>query len=112
MMQVPNVGAFVRALLPVHLTDGFTVTFGVWLAVRPDDLQHAFRLWWEPSYRDLVLEGWLGNALPRWGLLTAPATASVRDVDQTPYVSNSSDPTLSQVLTREWPHEDVLAGLP
>jgi hypothetical protein len=33
MMQVPNVGAFVRALLPVKLTEGRTVTFGVWLAI-------------------------------------------------------------------------------
>ena len=112
MMQLPNAGAFVRALLPVHLTDGFAVTFGVWLAVHPDDLQHAFRVWWEPSYRDLVLEGRLGNALPRWGLLAAPARALVRDVEQTPYVSESSDPKLSDVLAREWPHDDVLAGLP
>ena len=37
MMQVPNVGAFVRALLPVKLTEGHTVTFGVWLAIHPKD---------------------------------------------------------------------------
>ena len=30
MMQVPNVGAFVRALLPVKLTEGHTVTFDIW----------------------------------------------------------------------------------
>jgi hypothetical protein len=33
MMQVPNVGAFVRALRPVKLAEGHTVTFGVWLAI-------------------------------------------------------------------------------
>src|SRR4051812_39365013 len=64
MMQVPSVGPFVRALLPVALTGGFTVTFEVWLAVHPDDLQRAFRVWWEPEYQDLVLDGWLANALP------------------------------------------------
>ena len=45
MMQVPSLGAFVRALLPVRLTGGHTVTFGVWVAVHPDDLRHAFAVW-------------------------------------------------------------------
>ena len=112
MMQGPNVGAFVRSLLPVGLTDGFTVTFGVWLAIHPDDLQRIFGVWWEPVYRDLVVEGWLANALPPWGLLAAPATAAVREVDQTPYVTRSSDPELEAVLTHEWPHDEVLDGLP
>jgi hypothetical protein len=35
MMMVPDVGAFVRALLPVRLTGGYTVTFGVWIGVPP-----------------------------------------------------------------------------
>jgi hypothetical protein len=29
------VGAFLRALLPVQLTGGYTVTFGVWVGVHP-----------------------------------------------------------------------------
>lgn len=33
MMQVRDVGAFVRVLLPVSLSGGFSVTFGVWLGV-------------------------------------------------------------------------------
>lgn len=49
MMQVPGLGAFIRALLPVGLTGGYTVTFGVWIAVHPDDLQRAFAVWWEPE---------------------------------------------------------------
>ena len=44
MMQVPEVGPLLRALLPVHLSGGYTLTFGLWLLVRPDDLQRAFRL--------------------------------------------------------------------
>ena len=112
MMQVPNVGPFVRCLLPVHLTDGYTVTFGVWIGVHPDDLQRAFGVWWEPDYRDLVLEGRLANSLPGWGVLAAPLTAVVRDIDQAPYVSRSPDHLLEEVLSRDWPHEDVLAGLP
>ena len=51
MMQVPNVGAFVRALLPVRLTEGHTVTFGVWLAVHPNDLKPAFGISRHPGLR-------------------------------------------------------------
>ena len=39
MMQIPGVGPFVRALLPVHLTGGYTITCGVWVAIHPDELQ-------------------------------------------------------------------------
>lgn len=72
MMQVPSVGPFVRVLLPVSLTGGFTVTFGVWLLVHPDDLARAYRIWWEPQYADLVLDGWLANALPGLGTAGCP----------------------------------------
>ena len=112
MLQVPRVGSFVRSLLHVRLTGGFTVTFGVWLAVHPDELQRAFRVWWEADYRDLVLEGWLANALPGWGLLAAPAVARVENPDHTPYIANSSDEGLRRLLAEEWPHDQVLDGLP
>ena len=112
MMQVPNVGPFVRCLLPVHLTGGYTVTFGVWLAVHPDDLQRAFKTWWEPEYRDLALDGYLANKLPLWGLLASPARAEVRDENETPYIVQSSETELARVLTTQWPHEMVLASLP
>ena len=112
MMQLPGVGPFVRCLLPVHLTGGYTVTFGVWLAVHPDDLQRAFRVWWEPAYADLVLDGYLANKLPVWGLLAAPAVARVRDENQRPYVEESSDEMLARVLAEEWQHEELLASLP
>ena len=45
MMQAPSVGAFVRALLPVRLSEGHTLTFGVWLAIEPRQLQTIFALW-------------------------------------------------------------------
>jgi hypothetical protein len=37
LMQIPSLGAFVRALLPVSLTGGHTATYGVWVAVHPGD---------------------------------------------------------------------------
>jgi hypothetical protein len=36
MMQVPALGTFVRAMLPVQLTGGHTVTYGgVWVGIDP-----------------------------------------------------------------------------
>src|ERR1039457_5781055 len=55
MMQVPNVAAFVRALLPVKLTEGHTVTFGVWLAIHPKDLKPTFDIWWDPAKKTPTL---------------------------------------------------------
>lgn len=60
LMQVPDVGAFVRALLPVHLTEGHQITYGVWLAVHPSQLPDLFDVWQKPAYADLQLDGWLG----------------------------------------------------
>jgi len=111
MMQVPDVGAFVRALLPVTLSGGCRITFGVWLAVDPSDLRTAFAVWWEPEYRDLRLHGWLANRLPPWGLLTAPVETVVRDPDETPYCDHSTDPQLDRVLHDEWPHDLVLTAV-
>jgi hypothetical protein len=112
MMQIPDLGAFVRVLLPVHLTGGYTLTFGLWIAVHPDDLQRAFRVWWTPEYSQFKLSGWLGNAVPPWGLLAAPVSAIVRNPDETPYCDESAEPTLARILTDEWPHEEVLSALP
>ena len=112
MMQVEGVGAFVRALLPVQLTGGYTLTFGLWLRVRPDDLQHAFAAWWAPSYPDLILDGFLANNVEPWGLLGKPVRAVVRDPEQTPYVDSSDDHDMTHVLADEWAHEFVLDALP
>lgn len=111
MMQVPDLGAFIRALLPVTLTGGFTLTFGVWIGVHPDDLQRAHALWWTQGYPSLELEGRLANAVPPWGLLAAPVHAVVRDPEQTPYCDSSSHPELASVLSDEWAHETVLAAV-
>lgn len=111
MLQVPGAGAFVRALLPVRLDGDHRVTFGVWLGIHPDQLQGVFAVWWEPQYADLRLDGILANRIEPWGLFPTPATATVRDPEHTPYIASSPDPLLEEVLTRTWPHEDVLAHL-
>lgn len=112
MMQVPHVGPFVRALLPVKLTGGYTVTFGVWIGVHPEDLRGAFDTWWTPEYSDLAMEGRLANALPAWDVLGAPVTIAVTDPDATPYCVSTADPQLASVLTDQWEHDLILSGLP
>jgi hypothetical protein len=112
MMMVPDVGAFLRALLPVRLTAGHTVTFGVWVGVHPDDLKRAFDTWWAPEYAQLQIEGRLANALPVWDVFGVPVNLAVIDSDATPYCVASPDAELQTVLTKEWDHEPVLAGLP
>lgn len=112
MMQVPGVGPFVRSLLPVRLTGGYSVTFGVWVGIHPDDLQRAFKCWWAPEYADLELEGRLANALRPWGLLAAPVELKVLDENHTPYVVGSTNDQLKAVLAREWSHAEVLDALP
>lgn len=110
-MQVPEVGAFVRALLSVHLTEGHQLTFGLWLAIDPSRFSEAVAAWHAPDYADLRLDGWLANAIPPWGLLAAPVHAVVRDPGHTPYCDSSTDPDLTAVLRDEWPHEAILAAV-
>jgi hypothetical protein len=112
MMQIPPLGAFVRALLPVSLTGGYAVTYGVWVGIDPRELQRAFAVWWEPEYENLRLDGVLANAIQPWGLLGAAVSLDVRDPQYTPYCSSSPDPRLSRVLTEQWPHDDILGSLP
>jgi hypothetical protein len=112
MMDVRGCGAFLRALLPVKLTGDHSVTFGVWPAVDPDDMQRAVRVWWEPEYQAFTVDAWLANALPIWGLLAVPVRAQVRQESELPYVVSSQDQDMTRVLTGEWDHELVLSALP
>jgi hypothetical protein len=112
MMSVRGVGDYVRALLPVRLTGGFTVTYGVWIAVSADDLKQAYDVWWDLSYGDLRLDGFLANGIEPWGLVGSHVSLTVADPEETPYCIESSNDGLSAVLTDEWPHELVLSTLP
>jgi hypothetical protein len=76
-MQFPDISPFVRALLPVKLEGGHEFRFGAWIAIRPDDLQHAYRVWNAPEYSDLKLAGHLANKVQPWGLLGAPVNLTV-----------------------------------
>lgn len=112
MMQVADLGAFVRCLLSVRLEGGYTLTFGLWLGVDPVDMHRALEQWWSPSYKDLVLDGFIANDVQPWGLLAKPARAVVRNPEETPYVHTSADHVMAHVLSDVWPHDHVMAALP
>ena len=111
--MVQDVGAFVRVLVPIHLSGGYTVTFGAWLGVHPDDLRRAYEIWFTPDYAGLELEGVLANMLPPWEEQTyrRPMRAKVRNPDEVPYAAGSPDEELQRILTEEWPHEFVLSAV-
>jgi hypothetical protein len=100
--------------LQVRLTDGGRVTFGTWLEVTPDALDRVAEVWSTPAYGDLAVSGRLANAIPPWGdqVLGATATATVLEMEHSPSITTSGDPTLAPVLERTWPAETVLAPLP
>ena len=53
MMVVPELGGFIRALFPIKMTEGHTLTYGVWIGVDSKSLNRAFKLWWSPKYSKL-----------------------------------------------------------
>lgn len=112
MMQVPGFGAFVRALLPVSLTGGHTVTYGVWVGIHPDDLRRTFAVWEAPEYAELELDGRLANTIGPWSVLGSPVHLAIRSPDETPYCDSSDDPVLRDILSTTWPHDEVLTTLP
>ncbi|MEO2134786.1 DUF2199 domain-containing protein [Microbacterium sp.] len=112
MMQVNHIGAFVRALLPVHLTAGHTITYGVWVGVSPDELRSISDTWWSPEYKDLVVDGRLANVVGPWDLLGASVRLRVLESDQAPYCVDSTDSALQSVIADTWDHELVLCTLP
>lgn len=112
MMQVNDIGSFVRALLPVQLTAGHTITYGVWVGIDPAELRRVFDTWWSADYPDLVIEGRLANRIEPWDVFAAPVRLAVRDPDTLPYCLSSVHDELQSVLTKEWDHEVVLPRLP
>ena len=110
LLQLDGVGAFVRVLLPIQLSGGYSLTIGTWLAIDPVQLPHVWEVWNTDRYSDLALDGNLANGIEPWGksLLGAPAGAEVRDQDQLPWLTSSVHPELRRVLSDEWPHEQIL----
>jgi hypothetical protein len=113
LMQVQDVGSFIRILVPVSLTGGFTMTYGAWLSVHPDDLRRAWEEWWGPAYSKLRIEGILANRLPPWEEETYRKllTATPRVPNEIPYAASSADKRFQEILQREWDHDLVLEAV-
>ena len=114
LMQVKGVGGFVRILVPVKLTGGYTVTYGAWLSVESADLRRAWEVWQDDrSYQELRLNGVMANMLPGWEDETyvKPVEAAVIDIQHTPYAVDSRDEFMRRVIKDEWPHEFVLEAI-
>ena len=110
-LVIKNVGFFVRVILPVELTDGFSVAFGTWLEVRDEDFREAWQIWNAPEYADLAMEGYVANEIEPWNAFPhAMVRAAVRDVEQVPYITSSDDPLFARILGETLPHADVLTN--
>lgn len=104
---------FVRALMPVPLSGGYSLTFGVWIGLSPEEFTRATMVWSDPVlYPTYAADGYLANALPIWGLFRAPVRIEARREDERPVVVSSPDPTAERVLGEEWDHAFVLPELP
>ncbi|MEU6191290.1 DUF2199 domain-containing protein [Nocardia sp. NPDC047038] len=112
LLQVQQIGTFARATLPVELTGGYRLTFGVWLLVHPAAFPSICETWWSPGYRELRIEGYLANEIPPWGMLASPVEAIVKDPTQLPVCVASTDALLARVLQQQWPHDVVLDSIP
>ena len=110
-LAIKNVGFFVRVLLPVALTDGFAVDFGTWLEVDAEDFRHAWQTWNFPEYADLVLEGYIANQIAPWKRFRhSLAKAVVTDLARVPILTNSTNDETNEILSKAWPHAEVLAA--
>src|SRR5207244_6995516 len=80
VVATDNIGGFVRALLPVPLTDGRTATVGVWISVEGDVFVHVNKVGrGELDHTQLQFEGRLANSLEPWGerILGPPVSAGL-----------------------------------
>lgn len=111
LLMVQGVGAFVRVLIDIRLKGGRQTNIRTWLAIDPNRMREVYDRWEDPSYRDLVLDGYLANSIPPWGraVLGAPATARVRSVDEIPHIEASPNGVLAEILTTDWDHEFFMA---
>jgi hypothetical protein len=103
-MQLDLQHFFVRALLPVRLSDSHEFHFGVWLETTEEIAKRLWEIWDLPDYSEVRFAATLANAVPAWNeaVLGAPCFAEVRQLDQLPYVESSSHPALSAVLATPW----------
>jgi len=108
-LAIKTIGFFLRVIVPIKLDGGFSVNFGTWLEISDDDFRTAWRTWNAPEYQDLEVEGYLANAIAPWPPFPhALAKATVRSVEEVPFVTSASHPEVQMLLDMEWPHRRIL----
>jgi len=107
-MQLDLKRFFIRALLPVRLSDGHEFHFGVWLETTEETSRRLWTNWEQPEYSAIRFEATLANGVPPWNdsVLAASCVAAVRDQNQLPYVESSTQPQLAAVMATPWPRVD------
>lgn len=107
-MQLDLKRFFVRALLPVRLSDGHEFHFGVWLETLEETSKTLWTHWERPDYSTMSFEAVLANSVPPWNesILGARCVAGVRDQNQLPYIESSPQPQLAAVLATPWPRAE------
>ena len=107
-MQLDLKRFFVRALLPVRLSDGHEFHFGVWLETQEETAKALWTNWERPEYSAMRFEAVLANSVPPWNesILGAQCMAAVRVQNQLPYVESSTQPQLAEVLAMRWARAD------
>ncbi|WP_405016526.1 DUF2199 domain-containing protein [Kitasatospora sp. NBC_00070] len=111
-----TIGGFVRALLAVPLTDGRTVSLGVWVSLEADTYtQFADAVHGTDDTAVGPFEGRLANALDPWGegILAAPVSiSSPRRPEglRTPRILDSPVPVVADILRKPWPPAEILTG--
>lgn len=114
MVGAPEVGIFIRVLLPVTPSEGYSIRYGTWLGLTTkENFERARDLWHAPEYPSLVLTGVLANAIEPWGEpLMTKVRVGVRAAHEVPYVEAFKDPEMGKVLTETWSRSWVLSAIP
>lgn len=114
MVGAPGLGVFVRVLLPVALTEEYSIRYGTWLQLTSEeDFNRVRELWDAPEYPSLALDGILANAIEPWGPpLMTKVHVGVRADHEVPYVEAIYDEEMAKVLTETWSRSWVLSAIP
>jgi hypothetical protein len=108
LLQLDMQHYYVRALLPVRLSDGHEFRFGVWLEVPEETCRRLWQDWDRPEYQRMRFAATLANRVPPWNglILDAPCTAHVREQEELPYIESSSHPELARIMATPWSRQE------
>lgn len=110
-LEEPNAGCFVRATLRLPLTEGASLTYGLWIRVSPAVAQAIGRVWGTDEYAQLKFDGWLGNSVAPFGLLDAAVQMQVITPEDLPRVVSSASEALQGLLHTESDRSTVMAAV-